>query len=53
MWPAYLEPERFLCRCAWRVTQCHSPKGDGNFLILNYRDKARELESESWKSLRD
>ena len=41
------------CRCAWRVTQCRSPKGDVNFLILHYSDKAGELESESWKSLRD
>ena len=30
-----------------------SPKGGGNFLILHYIDKAGELESESWKSLRD
>ena len=35
------------------LTQCRSPKGGGKFLILHYIDKAGELESESWKSLRD
>ena len=55
----YLEPDSFwcqFCHCwcyAWRLTQCRSPKGGGNFLILHYIDKAGELESESWKSLRD
>ncbi len=35
-----------------RSVACRSPKGGGNFLILHYIDKAGELESESWKSLR-
>jgi hypothetical protein len=38
--------------CACRRTQCRSPKGGGNLLIFRYIDKAGELESESWKSLR-
>jgi hypothetical protein len=29
------------------------PEGQREFLILHYIDKAGELESESWKSLRD
>ena len=44
-----------LCVSTYAVslTQCRSPKGGGKFLILHYIDKAGELESESWKSLRD